>query len=183
MMKPSSIMIQSMLWVVLSIEVLGLINYTEILSSLLQNSMLGICGDCAICSGCFNDCPAGIFGLDQQPYTFYANCPDKDPMSQDFWSCLCEQQQEDEVKKSITASLATCRMDGMFGAADNSTYILSEFSSICTNVSLIAAPMTPTSYNFTGRLPFVSSTIHVSYSASTTNAVTSSRGLLGLSKS
>lgn len=178
-MKASLIMIQSMLGVALSFGGLGQLNYTSTLISLLQASTLGECGMCAICAACSSLCPADITSLDE-PSIFSSVCQDTNPTSLSYWSCLCKQSAK--VNETIINSLNACESNGIPSSLDNLTDTFAEFSLICTNVSSIAAPKSTASFTFTGYSASTSNSSRVSYTGSTTNTATSSKGLLGLSK-
>lgn len=96
----------------------------EVLTLLQQSPLLG-CGDCAICSKCYTNCGPGNIGFDQDSQII-SLCTQA-TSSTLFWGCVCDQPPS-LLSSNAAASLANCPRN-----YPNNTLasVQAEFSNIC----------------------------------------------------
>jgi hypothetical protein len=111
----------------------------EVLSLLEQQRVLSSCGDCAICSQCGTNCPAGRIGFDQDP-NISSLCP-QSTSSESFWCCVCG------LSPKILSNAATASVDLCSAPSSNDTVenVLDEFYNICGSLDLCPPDSEPVS--------------------------------------
>lgn len=136
-------MIQLTLWAMLSVEslALGKSDYYSILRMLIESAGLDYCGQCAICSACFETCPKNGTGLEStNSITQICN---KTTDSLGFWSCVCTTSLD--LMSNFTASEMAC-VNGI-GNEDANTVLAAFSTSICPVIPI--PPMSSSSASAT----------------------------------